>query len=81
MFKVEINSMKKQEDIENPMSVDQIEPGLYLGNVTAATNIMFLKSENITHILTIDSFNLPEFVASSLNGEHNFILNISSKLN
>lgn len=57
MFHAEINNVK--EDIENPMSVDQIEPGLYLGNVTAASNVVFLKTNFITHILTIDSFNIP----------------------
>ncbi|KAL7035318.1 hypothetical protein ACKWTF_008325 [Chironomus riparius] len=66
MLQAEIN-MKKSEDIENPVSVDQIEPRLYLGNVTAAANIVFLKNQNISHILTIDSFPLPAFVASSIN--------------
>jgi dual specificity phosphatase 12 len=68
MLRAEIN-MKKSEDIENPLSVDEIEPRLYLGNVTAATNVVFLKNHNITHILTIDSFPLPAFVASSINSK------------
>lgn len=67
MLHAEINT-KKHEEIENPVSVDQIEPGLYLGNVTAATNIVFLKTQHITHILTIDSFPLPTYIASSING-------------
>ncbi|KAG5680202.1 hypothetical protein PVAND_009727 [Polypedilum vanderplanki] len=66
MFHVEINT-KKQEDIENPISVDEIEPRLYLGNVTAATNLNFLKSKKISHILTIDSFPIPNYVSSNLN--------------
>jgi hypothetical protein len=67
MFQVEINT-KKHVDVENPLSVDEIEPRLFLGNVTAATNLIFLKSKNISHILTIDSFPIPNFVKSSLNG-------------
>lgn len=65
MYQVEINT-RKQEEIENPCSVDEIEPRLFLGNVTAATNINFLKSKNISHILTIDSVPLPSFLSSSL---------------
>lgn len=68
MLKAEIN-MKKSEDIENPLSVEEIEPRLFLGNVTSATNVVFLKNQNITHILTIDSFPLPAFVASSINSK------------
>lgn len=74
MLQAEIN-MKKSEDIENPLSVEQIEPRLYLGNVTAATNVVFLKNQNITHILTIDSFPLPAFVASSINSKLSHFLN------
>jgi len=60
-----MNELKKQEEIENPLSVDEIEPRLYLGNVTAATNLIFLKTHSITHIITIDSCPLPSFVTSS----------------
>jgi dual specificity phosphatase 12 len=66
MFQVEINT-KKREEAENPLSVDEIEPRLFLGNVTAATNLKFLKSNNITHILTVDSCQIPSFIGSSLN--------------
>lgn len=68
MFQAEINA-KRQEDDDNPFSVDEIEPRLYLGNVTAASNLNFLKAKNITHILTIESFPLPSYVASNSNGK------------
>lgn len=68
MFQAEINS-KRQEEDDNPFSVDEIEPRLWLGNVTAASNLSFLKSKNITHILTIESFPLPTYVASNSNGK------------
>lgn len=57
--------IRKHEEIENPLSVDEIERRLYLGNVTTATNINFLKTKNITHILSIDSCPLPAYVISS----------------
>lgn len=69
MFQVEINSKKQDED-DNPFSVDEIEPRLWLGNVTAACNLNFLKNNSISHILTIESFPLPNYVASSLNGKN-----------
>lgn len=55
--------MSDQED--NPFSVDEIEPRLFLGNCTAARNIEFLKSKKISHILTVDSFPIPNYVCSS----------------
>lgn len=55
--------------MENPISIDQIETNIYLGNATAASSISTLKTYGITHILTIDSVPLlnnvsenPEFV-------------------
>ena len=61
MFKAEINA-NKQESEDNPFSVDEIEPRLFLGNVTAAKNLNFLKKQQIKFILTVDSFPLPKFV-------------------
>lgn len=42
-----------------PSSYDEIEPNLYLGNLTAATDVKWLKDIKITHILTVDSCPLP----------------------
>lgn len=67
MFQAEINT-KKQDDDDNPLSVNEIEKRLYLGNVTAASNLNFLKANNISHILTIESFALPTYVSSNSNG-------------
>lgn len=54
-----------QETEDNPFSVDEIEPRLYLGNATSAANLKFLKSRQITHILTIDSFPLPAHITNN----------------
>lgn len=66
MFQAEINTKKIDED-DNPLSVNEIESRLYLGNVTAASNLNFLKAKNISHILTIESFALPTYVSSNTN--------------
>ncbi|XP_065164104.1 dual specificity protein phosphatase MPK-4-like [Atheta coriaria] len=42
-----------------PVSLDLIEKNLYLGNLTAATDISTLTKYKITHILTIDTCPLP----------------------
>lgn len=42
-----------------PASLDLIEPSLYLGNLTAATDTNVLTQHGITHILTIDTCPLP----------------------
>lgn len=61
-------------DVEdNPFSVDEIEPRLFLGNCTAARNIQFLKSKRISHILTIDSFPIPNYVCSSASVANKYI--------
>jgi dual specificity phosphatase 12 len=64
---------KFQEPEDNPFSVDEIEPRLYLGNCTAARNISFLKSKTISHILTIDSFPIPNYVCSSASVVNKYI--------
>lgn len=58
MFQVEINDKKNVDsvDVENIFSADLIIPKLYLGNVTAAQTINFLKEKGISHILTIDRY-------------------------
>lgn len=55
---------KPQDHDDNPFSVDEIEPRLFLGNCTAARNTCFLKSKKISHILTVDSFPIPAYVLS-----------------
>ncbi|RZC39132.1 DSPc domain containing protein [Asbolus verrucosus] len=42
-----------------PISIDLIEPNLYLGGLTAAKNVDTLLRYKITHILTIDTCPLP----------------------
>lgn len=58
---------------DNPFSVDEIEPRLFLGNCTAARNIDFLKSKKIRHILTIDSAPIPAYVVSATGISNKYI--------
>jgi dual specificity phosphatase 12 len=51
-----MTEVKQHDHEDNPLSADEIEKNLWLGNLTAACNLKFLKSKAITHILTIDSF-------------------------
>ncbi|KAJ3654075.1 hypothetical protein Zmor_013288 [Zophobas morio] len=44
----------------SPVSIDLIEPNLYLGSRSAAEDPETLKKYNITHILTIDDIPLPD---------------------
>ncbi|KAH8315373.1 hypothetical protein KR067_001785, partial [Drosophila pandora] len=52
-----------REDFDGgPVSIDEIEPGLFLGNLTAATHMETLRSFKISHILTLDSVPLPQHI-------------------
>ncbi|KAK7580511.1 hypothetical protein V9T40_001140 [Parthenolecanium corni] len=54
--------MKKllREDFDaGPISINEIEPGLWLGNLTAALDVRLIEKYSITHILTVDSCPLP----------------------
>lgn len=56
-----------REDFDaGPCSFDEIEHNLFLGNLTAATDINWLKETKITHILTVDSCPLPRKVHEGL---------------
>lgn len=56
-----------REDFDaGPSSFDEIEPGLFLGNLTAATDVNWLKKTGITHILTVDSCPLPRKIQERL---------------
>lgn len=52
----------REEFDGGPVSLDEIEKGLFLGNLTSATNMETLKTHKITHILTLDSVPLPSHV-------------------
>ena len=58
---------------DNPFSVDEIEPRLFLGNATSARNFQFLKSNKISHILTIDSVPIPNYVCSSASVNYKYV--------
>lgn len=53
-------------DYRVPNMAQEIEPGLFLGNLTTATNIDWLKKNGITHILTVDSCPLPRKIQEHL---------------
>ncbi|XP_014204662.1 dual specificity protein phosphatase MPK-4 [Copidosoma floridanum] len=56
-----------REDFDaGPSSYDEVEPNLYLGNLTAATDLDWLKQTQISHILTVDSCPLPRKIQDSL---------------
>lgn len=55
-----------RDDISGgPVNLDQIEPGLWLGNVTAAADLPTLEKLAIRSILTIDSCPLPAHVTEN----------------
>ncbi|XP_043681426.1 dual specificity protein phosphatase MPK-4-like isoform X2 [Vespula pensylvanica] len=56
-----------REDFDaGPSSFDEIEPDLFLGNLTAATDVEWLKEINMTHVLTVDSCPLPRKIQERL---------------
>lgn len=59
MAQDDANKLTREDFDAGPCSFDEIEPGLYLGNLTAATDVDWLKEVEMTHILTIDSCPLP----------------------
>lgn len=60
MSKSKDSGILQREDFDaGPSNLDEIEPNLWLGNLTAATDIDTLQSHGINHILTVDSCSLP----------------------
>ncbi|XP_052133667.1 dual specificity protein phosphatase MPK-4-like [Frankliniella occidentalis] len=60
MSKLRDTGILQRDDFDaGPTNLDEIEPGLWLGNLTAATDIETLQSHGISHILTVDSCSLP----------------------
>ncbi|XP_032666703.1 dual specificity protein phosphatase MPK-4-like [Odontomachus brunneus] len=62
----DLNKLTREDFDAGPCSFDEIEPGLFLGNLTAATDIDWLKEVEITHILTVDSCPLPRKIQDRL---------------
>lgn len=60
------DSLSREDFDAGPSSYHEIYTNLFLGNLTAATDISWLKQANISHILTVDSFPLPRKVQDSL---------------
>lgn len=53
------SNLSRDDFDAGPSSYDKIEDNLYLSNLTSATDVKWLKKNNITHILTVDSCPLP----------------------
>lgn len=55
-----MSSLLHREDFSlGPVSVDEIEPGLFLGSLAAAKDIETLNKLKVSHIITIDTCPLP----------------------
>ncbi|XP_014094950.3 dual specificity protein phosphatase MPK-4 [Bactrocera oleae] len=61
----DVGTLRREDFDGGPVSVDEIVPGLYLGNLTAATHMETLKNFEITHILTLDSVPLPQHITEA----------------
>lgn len=57
-------SKTQHNPYHNHISIDSIEKNLYLGSLSAAKDVKTLKSHKITHILTIDTSPLPNYITS-----------------
>ncbi|XP_076183552.1 dual specificity protein phosphatase MPK-4 [Ptiloglossa arizonensis] len=60
------NKLFREDFDAGPSSYDEIIPGLFLGNLTAATDIEWLKEAKINYILTVDSCPLPRKIQELL---------------
>ncbi|EDW56183.1 dual specificity protein phosphatase MPK-4 [Drosophila sechellia] len=61
--KAQDSGVLTREDFDGgPVSIDEVDTGLFLGNLTAATHMETLRSFKITHILTLDSVPLPQHI-------------------
>ncbi|XP_023179247.2 dual specificity protein phosphatase MPK-4 [Drosophila hydei] len=58
-------TLTRQDFNGGPVSIDEVETGLFLGNLTAATHMETLKAFKITHILTLDSVPLPQHIVEA----------------
>ncbi|XP_063902761.1 dual specificity protein phosphatase MPK-4-like isoform X1 [Zophobas morio] len=59
LLRTDMNSVQKDDCSLSPISIDLIEPNLYLGGLCAAKDVNTLVKYKISHILTIDICPLP----------------------
>lgn len=60
-FKLKGASVLLRDDFNaGPTTLNEIEPKLWIGNLTAATDLEVLEKHKINHILTVDSCPLPK---------------------
>lgn len=62
----EEDKLNRDDFDAGPTSFDEIEENLFLGNLTAATDVEWLKEMKITRILTVDSCPLPRKIQERL---------------
>ncbi|XP_076232974.1 dual specificity protein phosphatase MPK-4 [Calliopsis andreniformis] len=60
------NKLLREDFDAGPSSYSEIVPGLFLGNLTAATDLEWLKETKINYILTVDSCPLPRKIQELL---------------
>ncbi|XP_075227720.1 dual specificity protein phosphatase MPK-4 [Lycorma delicatula] len=66
-----------REDFDaGPTNLDCIEPGLWLGNLTAAMDLELLEERKINYILTVDSCPLPRVILS-VPSIHNMFIQVT----
>ena len=73
MAKKEDDTLTREDFDAGPTSCDEIVHNLFLGNLTAATDLEWLKKTKITHILTVDCIPLPRNIQDSLNVKLKFM--------
>lgn len=66
MAKNDSKPLTREDFDAGPRSFDEIEPNLFLSNLTVATDVDWLRRNKITHILTVESFPLPQKVTTYL---------------
>ncbi|KAL1138813.1 hypothetical protein AAG570_008875 [Ranatra chinensis] len=72
----ETGVLQRDDFDAGPSNLDCIEPGLWLGNLTAATDVELLEQLKLNYILTVDSCPLPRNV-SSLPGMNTMFLQVT----
>ncbi|XP_078045145.1 dual specificity protein phosphatase MPK-4 isoform X2 [Augochlora pura] len=60
------HGLRREDFTPGPPSYSEVYPGLYLGNLSAATDIEWLRETKINYILTVDSCPIPRQIPELL---------------
>uniref|UniRef100_A0A1B6CCD1 Uncharacterized protein n=1 Tax=Clastoptera arizonana TaxID=38151 RepID=A0A1B6CCD1_9HEMI len=75
--KIKNSTTLRREDFDaGPINLDNIEVGLWLGNLTAASDLETLEKYKINYILTVDSCPLPQNI-TTLPGIRNLFIQVT----